>query len=88
MPFLTNHLRTVNESYFQHCKHALRFAFTLLLAGIVCLVHALLPFLFEKTGSTIIKGLYRDMVDNRHNLTPSRAYKMPSGVEGRQSTAG
>ncbi|WP_420797643.1 DUF6356 family protein [Candidatus Sororendozoicomonas aggregata] len=70
MQFFTQHLVSVNENYSQHFKHALRFSVTLLLASLVCLIHAILPFLFEKTGSKLIKKLHNDMVKNRHNLTP------------------
>ncbi len=70
MPFFTQHLASVNETYFQHFKHALRFSITLVLAGLVCLIHGILPCFFEETGSKLIKGLHNDMVKNRHNLTP------------------
>ena len=72
MHYLTRHLRSVEESYFQHLGHAMRFALTLLAAGLVCLIHAIFPFLFEKTGSSMIGLLYRDMVTDRHKLTPDR----------------
>ena len=74
MQFFTQHLTSVNESYFQHFKHAMRFALTLALAGLVCLIHAILPFLFEKTGSKLINRLHSDMVKNRHNLTPTKHF--------------
>tara|TARA_R100001143_G_scaffold46943_1_gene42121 strand:- start:223357 stop:223560 length:204 start_codon:yes stop_codon:yes gene_type:complete len=44
---------------------ALSFAGPLLLAGFCCLVHSVLPFAFEKTGSRIISGLHTRMVTNR-----------------------
>ncbi|MFX8778100.1 DUF6356 family protein, partial [Acinetobacter baumannii] len=41
-------------------------------AGILCLVHGVLPFLFTTTGSRTIVELHDRMVANRH-----RAARMP-----------
>ncbi len=64
------HPRSVGESYPQHLLAAGRFAGTLILAGLACLVHAILPSLFEKTGSRAIERLYQQMVLKRHH-TPA-----------------
>ena len=69
MPKFGQHLAEVNESYLQHCAHALSFSLTLMLAAFVCLVHALIPCLFEKTGSTLVTGLYERMVAKRQSLS-------------------
>jgi len=61
----TDHPATVGENYFGHLFAAARFSGGLLLAGLVCLVHALLPFLFIKTGSRLVTGLYQHMVTQR-----------------------
>ena len=61
----TEHPRSVDESYVEHMGMALSFAGWLALASLACLIHALLPFLFEKTGSRIIDGLHDRMVRNR-----------------------
>ena len=63
--FLTRHLQSVDETYFEHFGQALRFSITLAVAAVVCLVHALLPFLFERTGSQLIDRLHDRMVVNR-----------------------
>lgn len=68
--FLTRHLESVDETYLEHFGHALRFAVTLALAAVVCFVHALLPFLFERTGSQLIGRLHDRMVLNRKRKTP------------------
>ena len=54
----TAHPQSVNESYFEHLWFATRFAALLLAAAGAALVHALLPFLFEKTASRIVAKLY------------------------------
>jgi hypothetical protein len=45
----------------------------MMLASLACLIHALLPFLFEKTGSRAITQLHDRMVVNRHRQAQSAA---------------
>ena len=74
----TEHPTTVGESYFEHLFAAAHFSASLLLAGIVCLVHALLPFLFVKTGSQLVSQLYQRMVtqrDRRRVVTPNDLFE-------------
>ena len=61
----TDHPASVNESYIEHMLAAGGFAGYLMLAGLACLVHAVLPFAFEKTGSRMISSLHGRMVANR-----------------------
>lgn len=60
-----SHPESVGESYLEHLAHASYFGFRMVYAGFACLVHALLPFMFEKTGSKIITHLHDRMVTNR-----------------------
>ena len=62
---VTDHPASVNESYNQHLQMASGFGIRLILAGLACLVHAILPFAFEKTGSRMIADLYLRMVSKR-----------------------
>lgn len=73
----TKHLESVEETYFQHLRHAMSFSVAMLYGGIVCGIHALLPFLFETTGSDIIRGLHDKMVVNRKHLTPAAKKQRP-----------
>lgn len=70
MTRLKSHLHSVNESYFQHMRHALGFTVAMFGGALCCLVHAFLPFLFEKRGSAIVERLHDRMVRNRGRLTP------------------
>jgi hypothetical protein len=45
------------------------FAFRLIGAGAACLVHGLVPSLFERTGSRTIKALHDEMVVNRDHAS-------------------
>ena len=61
----TDHPASVNETYGEHMAMAGSFGLRLFLASLACFVHALLPFLFEKTGSRMITELHDRMVTNR-----------------------
>ena len=61
---MVDHPNSVGETYFQHMRFALRFSGTLFAAAFCALVHAVLPFCFEKTASNIIRRLYA-RIENR-----------------------
>jgi len=63
-PF-TEHPASVGETYTEHMQVAAGFGLRLFLASLACFVHALLPFLFERTGSTAIQSLHGSMVMSR-----------------------
>ncbi len=65
-PF-THHPASVGETYWQHLLASARFAALLGVAAVAALVHAVLPFLFEKTASEIITTLHRRMVTHRRS---------------------
>jgi len=67
----TDHPRSVDETYLEHMGQAGYFFIQLFIASLVCLVHAILPFAFEKTGSRIITRLYGRMVTNRNRKAAS-----------------
>jgi len=55
-PF-TAHPHAVGETYAQHFGFAWRYGTKMTLGGFAALTHALLPFLFESTGSRITREL-------------------------------
>ena len=61
----TEHPTSVGETYTQHFGHALGFGTRLVLAGIACILHALLPFIFVRTGSRTVAQLNERMVIKR-----------------------
>lgn len=61
----TQHPASVGETYLQHLRTALSFGIRMLGGGTACLVHALLPFLFERTASRCIERLHDRMVMHR-----------------------
>lgn len=60
-----DHPRSVGETYLVHQRKAFGFGLSMILGGLACLVHGLIPALFLRTGSSTISRLYRCMVTNR-----------------------
>ncbi len=56
-PF-TEHCRSVGETYGQHFMFATSFGAQMVFGGMACIVHAVLPFCFLRTGSTTVLKLY------------------------------
>ncbi len=73
MKFFTEHPQSVGETYFEHFTVATSFGVPMILAGFACLLHGIFPFLFEKTGSNIVKNLYDRMVTNRVKSSQGQA---------------
>jgi hypothetical protein len=71
-----DHPRAVDESYMQHMIFAIRFSGRLFLAALAALVHAVFPFLFEKTASRMIGEMYAQ--------TRNRGVA-PHGLDGHQT---
>jgi hypothetical protein len=63
----TAHPHAVGETYGQHFVVALSYGLRLIGAGLCALVHAVLPFLFQKTASSSIKAMYADMMRRNAN---------------------
>lgn len=63
------HPASVGETYTQHMRHAASFSGWMAVGALCCLVHSVLPFMFERTGSRIIERLHDRMVVNRTKLT-------------------
>ncbi len=82
----TEHPASVGETYFQHLAAAWGFSWRMMLASLACLVHALLPFLFEKTGSRAITLLHDRMVVNRQRRAVSGALRQTSGREAAEGS--
>jgi hypothetical protein len=66
----TDHPASVGESYGVHLLRAVSFGTRMVFAGIACLVHGVLPFLFVRTGSRAIAELNDRMVVNRRVVLP------------------
>ncbi len=63
--WILDHPRSINESYLEHQAHALKFSGSLIMAGLACFAHALVPGLFERTASGIVAKLNDEMIAHR-----------------------
>jgi Family of unknown function (DUF6356) len=61
----TEHPQSVGETYAEHMVRASCFGGRMVLAGLACMVHALLPFIFVRTGSQAIEELNARMLATR-----------------------
>ncbi|MBB3034873.1 DUF6356 family protein [Alteriqipengyuania lutimaris] len=63
--YFVEHPETVGETYLEHLQASSGFGFRMVLGGVACLLHGLLPFLFVRTGSAAVTELHDRMVANR-----------------------
>lgn len=75
----TEHPAAVGETYGEHMATAGWFARELLVAGLACAVHALLPFLFVRTASIRVERLHDRMVRNRHRAARAPSLEVQAG---------
>jgi hypothetical protein len=80
LKLFTGHPRSVGETYPEHLRTAWSFAIGMLLGGLACAVHGVLPFLFERTASRKIGGLYQRMVVHR-SAQQGRASRFEPDIE-------
>ena len=80
----TDHPDSVGESYVQHMGAAGGFGLRMVLGGLACLVHALLPFLFQRTGSNCVTDLHQRMVARQRK--PQQAATLAPRPIGRAAT--
>jgi hypothetical protein len=59
---LTRHLDELGESYGEHLFKAGTFGLAMIGSGLACLVHAVFPFWFERTGSRTVQRLHHTLV--------------------------
>ena len=59
------HPRTVGESYAEHAGIASRFGATMVMGGVKCLVHAVLPAVFERSASDCVAKLNGELTRRR-----------------------
>ena len=60
-----DHPASVGETYAEHFGAASRFGLRMMLGGAGALLHAILPFACQRTGSRTVAALHREMVAAR-----------------------
>jgi Family of unknown function (DUF6356) len=74
--WFTTHPASVGETYGEHLMAATSFGSRMVLAGIACMLHGLLPFLFVRTGSRAISELNSELIARRSAGSPSPALRV------------
>jgi hypothetical protein len=74
----TEHPASVGETYGEHLVHASYFGGRMVLAGLACILHALLPFLCVRTGSQAIEELNAKMLARRRHPQASESHSPPT----------
>lgn len=69
-----DHPASVNETYLEHLLGAMSFGIRMMLGGLACMIHGLLPAAFTTRGSDAIRVLHDRMVVNRRKtgVQPAR----------------
>ncbi|MGI9270279.1 MAG: DUF6356 family protein [Woeseiaceae bacterium] len=65
----TAHPKSVGETYGQHFVVAMSVGGRLLQAAFYCAVHAIFPFVFEKSGSAAIEKLHHQVCLHREDMS-------------------
>ena len=81
--FFLEHPHALGESYWEHQRHALYFGTSMVAAGIACVVHALVPALFVRTGSATIRRLYDHLIATKRTAAWVAANGDARGVRAR-----
>jgi hypothetical protein len=73
-----DHLRAVGESYFQHMRFAATVGALMVLAGLACILHGLVPGIFTDRASRTIRHLHT-VIEKRSKVV------VPIGQDGEVS---
>jgi hypothetical protein len=72
-----SHPRSVGESYTEHAGVAAKFGVTMVVGGLACILHAIVPAVFPRVASDRVKRLYAQMVARQ----PSMQQRRPAFTE-------
>jgi cephalosporin hydroxylase len=61
----TEHPASVDETYLEHFGSAIYFGTKMIIAGVACVVHGVIPAVFMTRGSDTVRALHERMVLKR-----------------------
>lgn len=76
LKLFTTHPQAVGETYGEHLVRATCFGIRMVGAGLACILHGVLPFLFVTTGSRTISELNEQMIAKRSGADTGRALRV------------
>lgn len=68
-----DHPKAVGETYLAHLAVSWRFSSRLLVAGLAGMIHGLVPGLFERTASTMVRKLHAQLPSRGVGEDPPRS---------------
>jgi hypothetical protein len=80
------HPASVGETYLEHMIHAAGFGGRLVVAGVACVLHSVVPFAFETTASREVVSLHGQMVSNRRSQHKDVQSAKPEHGANREGT--
>jgi hypothetical protein len=75
--FLTRHLHDANENYFEHLGFTIKVGCTLIVIGVIAMLHGLMPFIFTHTASGMLCKLMDEM-KARKTMCEARSRQHPT----------
>lgn len=63
------HLNDNNMSYFQHLKFAFNHGSLCIVAGLMLIIHSILPSVFQRAGSSIVNILNKSFIEHNELLS-------------------
>src|SRR3546814_1456902 len=77
---LLRHPRSVGETYGEHATIAIRFAMGMIGGGVKCLVHAIIPGMFERAASDRVRALHVEL-EHRRRVAADRSEEHTSELQ-------
>lgn len=82
----TDHPNSIGETYWQHFFFAFKFGAQMVIGGSACIIHAVLPFAFKKTGSNYLLRMTNDFV-SRMPVIEERVANLGRTINRKMSAA-
>jgi hypothetical protein len=58
---MSAHLKEIHESYFEHMQFAQKCGWRMVIAGLACVIHSIIPDIFMTTASDTMKELEEEI---------------------------
>lgn len=62
---MNSHLKEVNETYLEHLQFAQKCGWRMVLAGLACVAHSIVPSIFVSTASSTMKKLEQEITERK-----------------------
>jgi len=74
--WFTAHPKSMGETYAEHLGMATSFGWRMVFAGVACMLHGVLPFVFVGTGSRAVAELHQRMIVGRSARAAPRTLRV------------